>query len=61
MRTDLYNKYKLFVDENGLKEKTIITFGKTIKEYWSDVVYNNHHYWVIKYRLEMEKDNETEE
>ena len=54
-------EYKLFVEENGLKEKTIITFGKTIKEYWSDVVYNNHHYWVIKYRLEMEKEDETEE
>ena len=56
LKTDLYNKYKLFVDENGLKEKTIITFGKTIKEYWSDVIYNNHHYWVVKYRQEMEND-----
>lgn len=47
LKTELFNEYKDFVHENGLKEKSKISFGKTIKEHLKDRVFNNKHYWVI--------------
>ena len=47
LKSDLFNKYKEFVEENGLKEKSKISFGKTIKEHFQETVKSNKHYWII--------------
>ena len=47
LKSDLFNKYKDFVEENGFKEKSKISFGKTIRQFLQDRMYNNKHWWVI--------------
>lgn len=48
LKSDLFNRYKEFVEENGLKEKSKISFGKTIHEHLDDTIHANKHYWIIK-------------
>lgn len=50
LKSDLFNKYKEFVEDNGFKEKSKISFGKTIREFLEDRMYNNKHWWIIKER-----------
>lgn len=59
-KNDLFNKYKLFVEENGLKEKSNIMFSKTIRQFWQDIVWNNAHYWVVKTRGEMNMEDKDD-
>ena len=47
LKTDLYNKYKEYAEENGLKEKSKKSFGSTIRESLKDKVFSNKHYWII--------------
>ena len=47
LKSDLFNRYKDFVEENGFKEKSKISFGKTIRQFLQDRMYNNKHWWVI--------------
>lgn len=47
LKSDMFNKYKEFCHENGFKEKSKISFGKTIKEHLKEAVHANKQYWVI--------------